>query len=100
MVFLNDITSEQDVIPRIAQLCDLLKRKYPEKEEVSCSLGVVFYPKDGENFKELYRNADIALYEVKRAGRCDFRVYEGEAEERQMDFSESGLDFHGTGEKM
>ena len=90
MVFLNDITSEQDVIPRIAQLCDLLKRKYPEKGEVSCSLGVVFYPRDGENFKELYRNADIALYEVKRAGRCDFRVYEGEASRSSL-HSETGV---------
>ena len=99
MVFLNDITCEQDVIPRIAQLCDLLKRKYPEKGEVSCSLGVVFYPRDGENFKELYRNADIALYEVKRAGRCDFRVYEGEAEKEKMDCGEKDSDFPGTGEK-
>ena len=90
MVFLNDITSEQDVIPRIAQLCDLLKRKYPEKGEVSCSLGVVFYPRDGENFKELYHNADIALYEVKRAGRCDFRVYEGEASRSSL-HSETGV---------
>ena len=90
MVFLNDITCEQDVIPRIAQLCDLLKRKYPEKGEVSCSLGVVFYPRDGENFKELYRNADIALYEVKRAGRCDFRVYEGEAARSSL-HSETGV---------
>lgn len=99
MVFLNDITCEQDVIPRIAQLCDLLKRKYPEKGEVSCSLGVVFYPRDGENFKELYRNADIALYEVKRAVRCDFRVYEGEAEKEKMDCGEKDSDFPGTGEK-
>ncbi|WP_195521984.1 sensor domain-containing diguanylate cyclase, partial [Hungatella hathewayi] len=47
MVFLNDIKSEQDIIPRIAELCSLLKREYPEKGEVSCSLGVVFYPRNG-----------------------------------------------------
>lgn len=79
MVFLNDIKSEQDVIPRVAELCSLLKRKYPEKDEVSCSLGVVFYPHDGNELKELYHNADVALYEVKRAGRCDYKIYHGEA---------------------
>ena len=83
MVFLNDIKSEQDIIPRIAELCSLLKREYPEKGEVSCSLGVVFYPRNGTTFKELYRNADIALYDVKRAGRCDYKIYGDEEEEER-----------------
>lgn len=75
MVFLKDIASEQDVVPRIAEMCRRLKRQYPEKAEVSCSLGVVFYPRDGETFQALYHNADLALYEVKKAGRCDFKIY-------------------------
>lgn len=83
MVFLNDIKSEQDIIPRIAELCSHLKREYPEKGEVSCSLGVVFYPRNGTTFKELYRNADIALYDVKRAGRCDYKIYGDEEEEER-----------------
>lgn len=83
MVFLNDIKSEQDIIPRIAELCSLLKREYPEKGEVSCSLGVVFYPRNGTTLKELYRNADIALYDVKRAGRCDYKIYGDEEEEER-----------------
>lgn len=75
MVFLSDISSEADVIPRISALCDLLRREYPEKGEVSCSLGVVFYPHNGMDFNDLYHNADIALYEAKHAGRANFRIY-------------------------
>ena len=47
MVLLRNIGSEDDVIPRINMLCHLLRRKYTDKGEVSCSMGVVFYPRDG-----------------------------------------------------
>lgn len=75
MVFLNDIPSETDVIPNISVLCDLLQRKYQGKGEVTCSLGVVFFPRDGTDFSSLYHNADIALYEAKHAGRANYRIY-------------------------
>ena len=75
MVFLNDISSETEVIPRISSLCGLLRERYLEKGEVTCSLGVVFYPRDGMDFNELYHNADMALYEAKRAGRANYRIY-------------------------
>ena len=75
MVFLNNIKSETDIIPRIAALCRLLQRKSPGKSPVSCSLGVVFFPRDGENFHELYCRADLALYAAKNAGRANYCVY-------------------------
>lgn len=81
MVFLYDISSETEVVPRIAALCGLLKREYPEKGEVSCSLGVVFCPHDGMEFNELYHNADIALYEAKRAGRANYKIFGLEPDE-------------------
>lgn len=75
MVFLSDISSESEMTARIEALCDLLKREYPGKAKVTCSLGVVFYPHDGMDFKELYQNADIALYEAKHAGRAVYRIF-------------------------
>lgn len=75
MVFLNDITSESEVIPRIDRLCQLLKQSYTEGGEVSCSMGVVFYPGDGETFREMYQNADIALYQAKKAGRGNYKIF-------------------------
>lgn len=78
MVFLNHIKSEREVIPRIAALCRQLHRDCPDKCPVSCSLGVVFFPRDGENFQTLYRCADIALYTAKNAGRANFCVYHRE----------------------
>ena len=74
-IFLNNIASKEEVLPRISSLCQMLNREYPEKGRVSCSLGVAFYPNDGITFQELYRNADRALYEAKEAGRFTYRIF-------------------------
>ncbi|MEY8633165.1 MULTISPECIES: diguanylate cyclase domain-containing protein [Anaerostipes] len=78
MVLLRNIGSEDDVIPRSNMLCYLLRRKYADKGEVSFSMGVVFYPCDGEIFQELYQNADTALYKVKSTGRGNYGIYKPE----------------------
>ena len=51
---------------------------YKRQGEVSFSMGVVFYPCDGEIFQELYQNADTALYKVKSTGRGNYGIYKPE----------------------
>lgn len=75
IVFLNDIESEEDVIPRIDMFCNLMHRSYENKGKVSCSMGVAFYPEDGRDFQTLYKHADAALYEAKDAGRGNYKIY-------------------------
>lgn len=36
---------------------------------ISASVGVALYPYDGHNFNELYKHADIAMYQAKELGR-------------------------------
>jgi len=36
---------------------------------VSASIGVAFYPKDGDSTQTLLKNADIAMYEAKKRGK-------------------------------
>ncbi len=36
---------------------------------VTISIGVAFFPRDGKTSKELLENADVALYEAKKTGR-------------------------------
>ena len=76
MVFLNGVSSQERVLPRIQQLCEKLHREYAKKGSVSCSIGVAVYPEDGRDFKTLYHNADIALYEAKRAGRSNYKLFQ------------------------
>ena len=46
--------------------------------DVGCSLGVTLFPADGDTPEQLVRNADVALYRAKAAGRGRFEPYRSE----------------------
>jgi diguanylate cyclase (GGDEF)-like protein/PAS domain S-box-containing protein len=46
------------------------------QEHISCSIGIAIAPHDGDNADVLMRNADLALYAAKAAGRSTYRCYE------------------------
>ena len=46
-----------------------------ESVHISCSIGIAFYAKDGEDYDTLFRAADNALYEAKEAGKDCYRIY-------------------------
>ena len=43
--------------------------------KMSLSIGAAFFPFDGDNAEDLLKNADIAMYAVKAAGRNGFRLF-------------------------
>ncbi len=53
--------------------------------ELTVSIGVSSYPKDGDHFSRLVENADIALYESKRNGRNLVTAYSREKLNRKND---------------
>ena len=42
---------------------------------ISASIGVAFYPRDGQDAEALLQAADEAMYTVKQAGRNGYRIY-------------------------
>ena len=46
-----------------------------ESVHISCSIGIAFFAKDGEDYDTLFRAADAALYEAKESGKDCYRIY-------------------------
>lgn len=61
--------------------------------DINGSIGVTLYPRDGKDAQTLVRNADIAMYEAKRAGGRRYRLFDAsmsDAAFNQME-TEAGL---------
>ena len=48
---------------------------------INCSIGVAFFPKDGDDIVSLMKNADIAMYEAKKLGRNQYHFFTEELNE-------------------
>jgi diguanylate cyclase (GGDEF)-like protein/PAS domain S-box-containing protein len=45
------------------------------KSKISASIGVSLFPQNGENFEELFKNADTAMYVAKSNGKNTYQLY-------------------------
>lgn len=61
---------------------------------VTSSIGVSVYPDDGEDIDTLLRNADIAMYQAKNAGRNSVRFYSGTMSLRSLERLELESSLH------
>ena len=50
--------------------------------DISTSIGISFYPKDGQDPLSLMRCADISMYHAKESGRDNFKFYTEELNEK------------------
>jgi len=48
----------------------------------SASIGISMYPSDGDNSSELIKNADIAMYHAKTAGRNNYQFFDTSINEK------------------
>lgn len=82
--FIVCVTDKEDMgkITEIAQrILDKLKgglnvRESNEPVQVHCSIGIIFYPKDGSNLMELSSKSDKAMYEVKNSGKNGYKIFD------------------------
>lgn len=88
-VFLKDATDREVLKERIPGLIADVEKELDiikiDTHKCSVSIGVSFMPDDGQEFIELYNNADKALYHVKRNGKSSFEFYDPSA---KLPFSE------------
>lgn len=78
VVFLTDMVDEAMLYEKVESLTKKLRNTYygeNKKYKVSTSIGVAYYPQHGRTFQQLYKFADIALYESKNNGKDCYTIY-------------------------
>ncbi len=78
IILLDDVSNEKMITPIAQKLLSALDQPLRIKEydlHVTTSIGISIYPEHGSDFNTLLKNADIALYAAKAAGRNNFQVF-------------------------
>jgi diguanylate cyclase (GGDEF)-like protein len=79
IVLLNGVASEQDAARAATRLLSILAQPIvlgTHEVFVSASIGIVLYPRDGEDIETLLKNADVAMYHAKGQGCGRFFFYQ------------------------
>jgi diguanylate cyclase (GGDEF)-like protein len=79
IVFLKDINSEEALCKKADELVNGFEREFIEmtrEYKVSGSIGIAMYPQHGKSFKELFKNADKAVYLAKKKGKDTYCLFD------------------------
>lgn len=79
VIVVNDLTAPPDVLPLIDRLLAALHQPFSidaHDLRIGGSVGISFFPHDGNDPDELLRRADRAMYMAKAAGRGTYRAFD------------------------
>lgn len=82
-IIVTGLEQHQDAVAVAQKLIEVIEQPLRIKDQtlrVSTSIGLTFYPDDGENAGLLVQNADRAMYAAKDAGGSAFMLYSSELE--------------------
>lgn len=67
---------EEELVIQLAnRIIKALENPIHAKHQLTVSMGISFYPKDGTTKDQLLKHADQALYQAKQAGKNTYKVY-------------------------
>ncbi|MEK5234440.1 EAL domain-containing protein [Paenibacillus sp. FSL L8-0470] len=79
VIFLKDTDDREAVLNLAEDIMRSFRRSFLIGESnlyVSVSIGISFYPEDGETTEEILKNADVAMYRAKEEGKSTYVVYD------------------------
>lgn len=71
----NSITELTHIIERIQNRLSITWVVQTHPINITSSVGVAFYPKDGTDIISLMQHSDIAMYEAKKKGRAQYHFF-------------------------
>ena len=78
VVFIKNINSRrliEDKAERICRLFHSISEKSAQACHISGSIGIALFPRDGDNYEEIFQKADSAMYEAKKSGKDNYHIY-------------------------
>ena len=81
VAILTDLDQPNDCVPVLERLLSATTKPFNLGEvttQVSASIGVTFYPHDGDDADLLLRHADQAMYQAKQAGKNRYHIFDAE----------------------
>lgn len=79
VIFIRDAENREEVLQLAEDIMRAFRKSFLIGESnlyVSASIGISFYPEDGETTEEILKNADVAMYRAKEAGKSTYVVYD------------------------
>jgi len=80
-----DLTDKKVTTGIAERILSLFKEPFQIEDReifISTSIGIAFYPDDGNDVEALLKNADIAMYKAKDVGKNTFRYYSSDMNEK------------------
>lgn len=90
-ILLPNNPQETYVIRTALKLLDIMKQPWSIDEHnfyMTASLGIAFYPNDGEDGETLLKNALSAMMKAKKTGRGKYQLYDSNASSKFLDLIE------------
>lgn len=78
IILIKDEHIAESRIQSLLQKVNALKIEELQDFKLSISVGMAFAPSNGTTFMELYRHADHALYQTKRTGKNNYKIYKND----------------------
>ncbi|MBX3708469.1 MAG: EAL domain-containing protein [Gammaproteobacteria bacterium] len=85
LIILTSFKNDIDAVTVARKCLDIFSEPFlidGNKFNISLSIGVSFYPKDGSEAEVLIRKADVAMYRAKELGRNNFQFYAEEMDQK------------------
>ena len=80
----SDSSSVIHLAERMAKAMEMPFHLHNTDFYVSASIGIAMYPDHGEQAEQLLKNADKAMYDVKKNGKNGYRFYASELDEQLL----------------